>query len=146
VTRERRERSVDSYLAQGHNRDALLGGEGEEDMADETGSPGKKSGQAKTEGPGARASARRMPAHVVWAVVSAVVLVVFAPGLFVAGFFTNELVSDDGGGTAAVAQASPSPGTPSATPPPVVAATADDDPFVGPEDASVTIIEFTDYQ
>ena len=74
------------------------------------------------------------------------VLVVAATGLFAAGFFTNELVSDDDGGTAAVAQASPSPGTPSPTPPPVVVATADDDPFVGPDDASVTVIEFTDYQ
>jgi protein-disulfide isomerase len=78
--------------------------------------------------------------------VSAVVLVVFAPGLFAAGFFTNELVSDDDGGTDVIAQPSPSAGTPSATPAPLVAATADDDPFIGPEDAPVTIIEFTDYQ
>lgn len=32
------------------------------------------------------------------------------------------------------------------TPAPVVDASADDDPFIGPEDASVTVIEFGDYQ
>ena len=88
--------------------------------------------------------------YIVSAVVSALVLVLFAPALFMAGFFTNELVSDDDDGTAVVAQPSPSGGTPSAqptpSPPPVVAASADDDPFIGPADAPVTIIDFSDFQ
>ncbi len=90
--------------------------------------------------------------------VAAVILGVV---LFVAGFLTHTLLDDDvdldpvqkdlaaltqrvgeiqgvlgiGGGDAA-----------SPTPAPVVAASVDDDPFVGPEDAAVTIIEFSDYQ
>jgi len=110
----------------------------------------RKGGQRRTGEPEAWGSPSGRPPHVVWAVVSAVVLVVFAPGLFVAGFVTNDLVNDDGGGTSMVAQPSPSVGTPSAqatgTPPPVVPASADDDPFIGPADAPVTIIEFSDYQ
>ena len=66
-----------------------------------------------------KGSGKGMQPHVVWAVVSAVVLVLFAPALFVAGFFTNELVSDDDGGTTVVAQPSPTGATPGpATPTP----------------------------
>ena len=118
-------------------------------MGDERDPSARKGSQGKTERAEARGSSSGRPPHIVWALVSAVVLVVFAPGLFAAGFFTNELVSDGEGGTDVVAQPSPSAGTPSAPPPtpaPLVAATADDDPFIGPEDAPVTIIEFTDYQ
>ncbi len=87
-------------------------------------------------------------------ILSAVVcagVVLFAAAFFVLGFATNELVSDDEGSTAVGAQPSPSSqGSPSAqptpSPPPVVAASADDDPFIGPADAPVTIIDFSDFQ
>ena len=89
----------------------------------------------------------RLPARILWVVASAAVLVISAGGVFSAGIFTNELVSDDDG-TSAVAQPTPSGGTPSAqpTPPPVVAVSVDDDPAWGPADAKVTVIEFSDYQ
>ncbi len=88
--------------------------------------------------------------YILSAIVSAGVLL-FAAAFFVLGFATNELVSDDEGGTAVGAQPSPSSqGSPSAqptpSPPAVVAASADDDPFIGPADAPVTIIDFSDFQ
>lgn len=113
-------------------------------MTEDSGRSAGKHGRGTTRDPGAAGSAAGRPAHIVWAAVSAVVLVIFAPALFAAGFFTNELVSEDEGKTVSVAQPSPPAGTP--TPAPAVAASADDDPFIGPENAAVTIIEFSDYQ
>jgi len=92
-----------------------------------------------------------MPPHIASALVSALVLVLLAPGLFVAGYFTNAAVDDDGGTTA------PNPTARAGTPTPVVQATptppvvvenvsVDDDPSVGPADAAVTIVEFSDFQ
>jgi protein-disulfide isomerase len=73
------------------------------------------------------------------AVVLAVVALVFQ--------FTDE---DEDNGQPAVGQptvtAQPTPVQPTPTQPAVVEASADDDPFTGPEDAAVTIIEFSDYQ
>jgi hypothetical protein len=101
--------------------------------------------------------------YLLMAGMSAAVVVV-GVALFAAGFFTQSLLDDDlesveeelavlTGEVGAIqdilggAVPSPAPSaSPPATPPPVVAASADDDPFIGPEDASVTIIGFTDYQ
>jgi protein-disulfide isomerase len=105
--------------------------------------------KGKAERPGEQAPTKGMPPHVAWAVATAVVMALFAPGLFVAGFFTNELVNDHGGGTAVVVQPSPSaqPTSPTApTPLPAVAVSVDDAPAWGPADAKVTVVEFGDYQ
>jgi len=93
----------------------------------------------------------RATRDLVWAAATAVGLIVCAAGLFVAGFFTQDLVSDDDGGGAAVAQPTGTPSTQptaqaSPTPPAVVEVSADDAPTWGPQDAKVTIVEFSDYQ
>lgn len=92
-----------------------------------------------------------MPPHIASALVSALVLVLFAPGLFVAGYFTNAAVDDDGGTTVANPTAPAVTSTPvvpaTATPPVVVeGVSVDDDPSLGPADAAVTIVEFSDFQ
>ena len=81
--------------------------------------------------------------------LAAAILLIAGGGVFAGGYFTNAAVDDDdGGGPAAVATA-PS-GSPTVvvqpTEVPLVAASVDDDPAWGPEDAAVTIIEFSDYQ
>ena len=85
-------------------------------------------------GKGDQGETERIP----WGVVSAMVLALLAVVLAVVALvfqFTDE--DEDGG--AAVTEPSPTVQPPGAV-------SADDDPFIGPKDAEVTIIEFTDYQ
>ncbi|HXF50383.1 MAG TPA: thioredoxin domain-containing protein [Dehalococcoidia bacterium] len=71
----------------------------------------------------------------------------FAAGMFFAGFYTREVMDDEpavaatGGASPATQQIAGQP-----TPPAVVDVSVDDDPARGPEDAAVTIIEFSDFQ
>ena len=79
-------------------------------------------------------------------------LVTFALIGFILGYAANEAGVPAGApsGAPTVAQPSPTPTPPAAPRPTAVpvaeAADADDDPFLGEEDAAVTLIEFTDYQ
>jgi hypothetical protein len=90
-----------------------------------------------------------MPAFVGTALAAAI-LMIAGGGTFAGGFFTNEWTGDDGGGTVPAPTAPAGAQTPvvqaTPTPPAVVAASVDDDPFRGPEDAAVTIIDFSDFQ
>ncbi len=78
-------------------------------------------------------------------IVSANIVALVALVLAVVALFLHPFVDENGeGGAPAVAQVSP---TVQPTPTPaVVEVSVDDDPFTGPEDAAVTIVEFSDYQ
>jgi protein-disulfide isomerase len=79
-----------------------------------------------------------------WAIVSANVLAVLAVGLAVAALVLH--FTDEGGGNGATVGAKPT-AVAQATPttPAVVQVSVGDSPSWGPEDAPVTIIEFSDF-
>ncbi|HJX61629.1 MAG TPA: hypothetical protein VJ578_03575 [Dehalococcoidia bacterium] len=87
---------------------------------------------------------------VVWMVATAVALVISAAGLFAAGYFTHDLVTeDDGGGQVVFDRGTPAPqptAVATAAPPSVVQVSSADAPSWGPADAEVTVVEFSDYQ
>jgi len=78
-------------------------------------------------------------------IVSANVLALVALVIAVVALVFYITEDDEESGAPAAAQPSPAV-QPTPTQPAVVEVSVDDDPFTGPEDAAVTIIEFSDYQ
>jgi len=83
-------------------------------------------------------------------IVSANLLALVAVVVAVVALVLQFTEEDEEGGTPVVVQptvtAQVTPTLPTPTPPTVVEVSVDDDPFTGPEDAAVTIVEFSDYQ
>jgi protein-disulfide isomerase len=97
-------------------------------------------------GPGTGGSSSRVG----W-IVSANIVAVLAVVLAVVALVLQFTDEDEDNGQAVVGQPSPTvqptvPVQPTPTPPTVVEVSVDDDPFIGPEDAAVTIVEFSDYR
>ncbi|UCH86856.1 MAG: hypothetical protein JSU97_00055 [Dehalococcoidia bacterium] len=81
-------------------------------------------------------------ATVAWGAIALALVAIALGGAALVLHFADE----DGEAEPAVGQPTPTVQPTTPTPPAVVAAEADDDPFIGPADAPVTIISFTDYQ
>ncbi len=83
-----------------------------------------------------------------WLITAAVAVAAFAIG-GAAGYFLATAAFERGAASAALLQAAqegaqaPQPTQP---PPRIEGVSADDDPFLGPEDAPITIVEFSDFQ
>ena len=109
------------------------------------GGPPEAGPAGSSPGPGTGGSSSRVG----W-IVSANLLAVLAVVLAVVALVFQFTDEDEDNGQAVVGQpsptAQPSPVVqPTPTQPAVVEASADDDPFIGPEDAAVTIIEFSEF-
>jgi len=91
----------------------------------------------------------REPRGPVALALAAAVVAFAAVGIFVLGMFTHSVAFDNGGGATVQVVPTAQEGTGEGaqpTPAGPVDVSVDDDPAQGPEDAAVTIIEFSDFQ
>jgi len=136
------------------------GVESEDEMGRQTNRPQEDKGGAiparRKPGIGAHPNqGRSQPRPYVFSAAVSAGVLLFAAAFFVLGFAAHVTIDDDDSGSTSAVSASPaspsgpSPqGSPSAQPTPasVVQVSVDDDPFIGPADALVTIIDFSDFQ
>ncbi|UCH87659.1 MAG: hypothetical protein JSU97_04570 [Dehalococcoidia bacterium] len=121
-------------------------------MSEEEKGRGRKRGSPEAEpaGPSPGSGTGGSGSRVGW-IVSANLLAVLAVVLAVVALVFQFMDDDEDNGQAVVGQPSPTvqptvPVQPTPTAPAVVEVCVDDDPAIGPEDAAVTIVEFSDYR